>query len=154
MSLVKSLILSRLWYNGHVWVVDAKMIVKLNAVYSRVLRRICGEMRYNVQSSSLTDKEVRVMPSAASTDCLLQRARLRYLHRLHMCKLSPLLAVLQAAPNGHAMPWSALVLEDLSCLYKSVPSVRQVLPHPTAPYNGNCWLRFLKHRKSERFTLS
>ena len=71
MSFVYSLIYSRLLFNAHVWKINPKMISKLNTVRTRVLRTVCGEMRFSATSSSLSDREVRGELGDLSIDCLI-----------------------------------------------------------------------------------
>ena len=104
MSFVQSLIYSRLLFNAHVWEVTPKMIAKLNTVQSRVLRRVCDEMRYSATSSLLLDRDVRGSLNAMSIDCLIQRARLKYIVRVQASKCRPLLALLRSRPNGRPLP--------------------------------------------------
>eukprot|EP00959_Pyramimonas_sp_CCMP1952_P469994 9495917-Pyramimonas_sp.AAC.1 len=68
-----------------------------------------------------------------SIDCLLMRARLRYVRRL-MCNSPPaLLASLAPRVDGKPLPWVKLIVSDLRWLReKSCVPLFWALPDPTA----------------------
>jgi hypothetical protein len=83
--LMESLVLSRLMYCVHTLTMSTKGISKLSAVYMRMLRRINENIRFS-SSCELSDLQVRELCQKPLMDCLLVRARLRYLRRI--CKHS------------------------------------------------------------------
>jgi hypothetical protein len=143
MSFVQSLIYCRLFFNAHVWETTPKMIAKLGTVQSRVLRRVCGEMRYSATSSSLSDRDVRGSLHELSVDCLIQRARLKYILRVHVSKCRPLLALLRSRPGGRPLPWVQQLMQDFCSLYKFVPETRTVLPEPLSSGAAGAWYHFM-----------
>jgi hypothetical protein len=124
------------------------MVAKLNGVQSRVLRRICGEMRYSAVSTSLSDRDVRGSLRAMSIDCLIQRARLKYVARVSSSRCRPLLALLRSRPRGQPLPWTQQVFVDFNALYNFVPDVRASLPKPTLGGALQDWYRFIKLKPS------
>jgi len=95
--LLASLVGSRLMFNAHIVVPSAKYIRTLNPVYMRVLRRICDNCRFGHSENDLL---VRQSADVPSVDCLLLRARLKYLARVCRHKLDTLRALLAAEPKG------------------------------------------------------
>jgi hypothetical protein len=86
-----ALVLSRLFFNAHVVSPSAKYISLLNTTYMRVVRRITNNVRFD--ADNVSDLEVRRLAGQPSVDCLLQRARLKYLARLLSVKPIALLAL-------------------------------------------------------------
>ena len=129
--LLQSLILSRLCNGAHVVVPTTGYIRTLQTMYMRVLRRIFGESRY--QRTQHTDLEVRRKMQQPSIDCLLMRARLRYVKRL-VCNSPPaLLAILASRVGGEQLPWVKLIVSDLRWLREnSCVQLFWTLPDPTA----------------------
>ena len=78
---VRALILSRLLYNVHTLVITPAGLKKLNAVYTRVLRRIVDDPRYSAQVLH-NDREVRVLLDMPSIDALVLQKRLKYYQRM------------------------------------------------------------------------
>ena len=74
-----SLCEARLLFNAHVMVPDVRYISVLKAAYMKVVRRRAGQMRFQ---KPLSDCDVRISMRAPSIDCLLIKARLRYLRRI------------------------------------------------------------------------
>ena len=125
-----SLVLSTLLFNAHVRVLTGRELSILNAVYMRVLRRITDKVRFD--SDTISDYRVRCLACQPSIDCLLQRARLKYLGRLSRSSNKPLLAILSARGNDGGIFLSCVrqIQRDLQELHKSVPDVRRDLPDP------------------------
>ena len=115
------------------------MISQLSKVQSRVLRRICGEMRFSATSSSLTDQEVRESLGALSVDCLLQRARLNYVLRVNVSRCTPLLAILRSRLGGRSLPWVQQILFDFRSLYVFSPELKQSFPDPLSDGAADVW---------------
>ena len=113
----------------------------------RVVRRITGHVRF--EGGGLTDHEVRKVGCFPSIDCLIQRARIRYLARLIRCDHKSLIAILSArsADGDVILPWVRLVRRDLMYLYVQAPSVTEVLPGPEI--EPNKWYGFMIDKPSE-----
>ena len=77
---LQSLLISTLLFNAHIRVLDGRSLDILNSVYMRVVRRIAGHVRF--EAGGLYDLEVRRIAYFCSVDCLIQRARIRYLDGL------------------------------------------------------------------------
>ena len=153
MSFVQTLVYSRLLFNAHVWEVTPKVIAKLNTVQSRILRRVCGEMRYSATSSTLSDRDVRGSLNAMSIDCLIQRARLKYIVRVQASRCRPLLALLRSRPMGKPLPWIQHICDDFNSLYRFVPKVRDVLPGPSTPGAIKAWYHFMQQKPESWYAL-
>eukprot|EP00973_Karenia_brevis_P075128 10436683-Karenia_brevis.AAC.1 len=106
-----SLVLSRLFFNVHILVLKARDLMKLNAVYMGVLRRIADDVRHG--PTCYNDVQVRALLHQPLVDCLLLRARLRYIGRLLRHRPRPLLALLHVRHRAKRLPWVAQVLTDL-----------------------------------------
>ena len=117
MQFVWSLILSRLLYAGHIVVPSVRYIKELNAVYMRVVRRVFGFVRFG---PSETDLEVRQRAKVPGIDCLLCRARLRFLGRLVRRQPPQLIGFLSTRWKGRALPWVELIRSDLERLRSTV----------------------------------
>ncbi|CAK0880854.1 unnamed protein product [Prorocentrum cordatum] len=112
MHAVKARILTKLMFHAHVVTPDAHFARTLNQVYMRVLRRIVDKVRFGPGQG--TDLQVRQSLGAASVDCLAMQARLRYLRRLLLSGRTQLLALLSSKRNGKMMPYTRVVLDDLT----------------------------------------
>ena len=107
-----SLVLSRLLYCVHTLTMSSKGVGKLNAVYMRALRRISGHMRYDAHCE-LNDLQVREQCMQPSIDCLLVRARLRYIKRICSHSTQALYIILCMQHKGKPIPWVAQLKGDL-----------------------------------------
>jgi len=117
MQFVWSLVLSRLLYACHTVVPSVRYVKELNSVYMRVIRRVFGFVRFG---PSEPDLEVRQRAKVPSIDCLLCRARLRFLGRLVRRQPPQLIGFLSVRWNGRALPWVDLVRSDLERLRSTV----------------------------------
>ena len=72
MSLLWSLVLSRLLFNCHTIAPSARFIKILNNAYMKPVRRIAGAVRLGHASTELEARRAAQLPSI---DCLLARAR-------------------------------------------------------------------------------
>ena len=129
-QLAWSLVMSTLLYNVHVWSkFDGRARSMLNTMYNKVWRRVYGKPRHC--RSDITDVGVRVELGVPSLDCYVRRRRLKYLTRVCRLDLPPLMALLQApGQEQQRMPWSRLIISDLSVLYATLPRILGGLPPP------------------------
>ena len=72
-------------------------------LHESVTRRVCVVNRL---------LNVRELMSGPSIDCLLRRAKMRYVSRLVICSPPALCALLGARPGGNLMPRAALFVHD------------------------------------------
>jgi hypothetical protein len=121
-----SLVMSRLLFNVHILVPTNRFVKVLNFVYMRVLRRIAGCVRF---SHCESDYEVRRRLKMPSLQCILAKARLRYMRRIIIRQPQVLLALLAVRCNGRKLPWVSLVIEDMRALRKVV-SICSGMPDP------------------------
>ncbi|CAK0891389.1 unnamed protein product, partial [Prorocentrum cordatum] len=135
--MMQSLILSRLLHNVHILVPTRRFTLTINAVYMRVLRRIAGAPRFG---HTVHDVTVRDRLGRASVDCLMMRARLRYLGRLLRSQPSALLAMLSTRPKDRPLPWAQLLTTDMLKLRELVAPCSH-LPCPTA--GASIWTEFI-----------
>ena len=135
------LIMSKLFYNVHVWSYFSGAPRRaLNVVYMRVWRRIANCPRFNGQAGK--DVEVRKALNVPSIDCYMRKRRLAYLCRLVACDVAPLLGILQIRDSQQVrLPWCRLVLNDLQVLYASLPSKLAALGDPSV--YPDVWMSFL-----------
>ena len=112
-----SLVMSRLPFNLHIIVPTPRFIKTINFVYMRVLRRIAGCIRFKRCESDL---EVRRRLKVPSMECLLARARLRYVRRIVIRKPRTLIALLAVRCKGKPLPSVALFLEDLRAVRSAI----------------------------------
>ena len=126
--LLNALVLSRLLFNVHVVVPNKAFYRVLNDVYMRAVRRLHGQARFG---DGPTDLQVRMDARAPSIDCLVMRARLRYLRRLLVAQPAGMLALLASRPAGHRLPWLSLVAADMQRL-RALVSECASLPCPEA----------------------
>ena len=106
-------------YNVHTLVMTPKAILKLTAVYIRVLRRIAGRCRFQA-AGNVTDSALLKELSKPSMDCLLVRARLRYLRRVCKHSSQALFLLLTLRKGRKPLPWVTQIISDLHLLKKSV----------------------------------
>ena len=133
-----ALVLSRLLFNVHIVVPTARYVKVLNAVYMRVLRRMAGCCNYG--EKTISDIAVRKKLQLPSLDCLLVRARLRYLGRILRRKPPALLALLGSRPKDRQLPWSSLIADDLGIVWRQV-SICAKLPDPM--HGSRDWVAFV-----------
>ena len=144
-NLCKSLILSRLLFNVHVWSqVSPWCLRKLNAVYMRVLRRIANQCRYDACSNK-TDCEVRAMLDLPSIDCIVAKKRVAYLPTFltgASRNLRALLSVRLDPPPGRNLPWVELIDSDLRVLQTSYGAKLTDLGDPNV--SSDRWQLFIR----------
>ncbi len=124
---MQSLIMSRLMYCIHVLTMTTRSIAKLNAVHTRVLRRITGNMRFD-STCEFSDRQVREQCSAPSIDCLLTRARLLYIRRVCRHSSQALYLLLCMRIRGKVIPWIAQLQSDFGILHRSARARGYVIP--------------------------
>ena len=78
---------------------------------------------------TITDIEVRVALKLPSLDCLLTRARLRYLGRILRTQPASLCALLSIRHRARLLGWTALVIKDLKIAWQQV-ALCKALPDP------------------------
>ncbi|CAK0802742.1 unnamed protein product, partial [Prorocentrum cordatum] len=133
---MQNLILSRLLHNVHILVPTRRFTLTIIAVYMRVLRRIAGAPRFGHTAHDVTERD---RLGRASIDCLMMRARLRYLGRLLRSQPSALLATLSTRPKDRPLPWAQLLTTDMLKLRELV-ALCSHLPCPTA--GASTWTEF------------
>jgi len=109
-SFMWTLVLSRLLYNVHIVVPSIPYLRVLGGLYMRVIRKIHGAERYG---PSVTDAELRDQCRAPSIDCIVARARLRYLRRVLCGDHAALRTMLGQRAHGKRLPWVDLVVDDM-----------------------------------------
>ena len=133
-----SLIISRLCFNSHTWTIKDKGLAKLNSTYMRVYRRIHGHCRYKA-NDNIADLAVRRIGGIPSIDCLLRRARLRFLARISRSDHQPLKAILSLTFKGKHLPWVQLVNQDMVAFYQASKDVQDMLPCPGIQLHDDKW---------------
>jgi len=126
LSFVWSLVLSRLLYACHIFVPSVRYLRELSCVYMRAIRRVFSCPRFG---PSETDLEVRRRAKIPSVDCLLCRARLRFLGRILRRQPPQVVAFLSVRHQGKPLPWVTLIREDLRRLRLTV-AICSALPDP------------------------
>lgn len=132
-----SLVMSRLLFNVHIIVPTPRYIKTINSVYMRILRRIGNSMRFQRCEK---DIEVRRRLKAPSIECVLARARLRYVRRVLSHRPKTLMALLNTRVKGNVLPWVGLVIDDMRALRHTV-SLCNVLPDPACSHDD--WASFI-----------
>ena len=128
-----SLIMSRLLYCVHNLTVSPKAIGKLNNVYMRVMRKISGHCRFSV-SDNISDLQVRELCAKPSIDCLLVRARLRYIRRVCRHPAQALFLLLCMRYQSFAIPWVKQLMYDFGKLREYASAHGSSLPPSNAPF--------------------
>ena len=118
LALMQSLVMSRLLFNAHVLVPTRSWIKRIGSVQMRVLRRIFGDPL--VAKPRFSNMRLREQAGWPSVDCLLVRARLKYLRRLLNNRPEELLAVLAWRGRRGPPPWVELIVDDMRCFAQSV----------------------------------
>ena len=119
LSFADALLFSRLFFGAELWhdggVYTATKAT--NAMYMRVLRRVCDESRYGAPDC-LTDLQVRKKLGVMSISCKLRIRRLSYLSQLAENASAPLLAMLSTRDGkGNLLPWCQTIVHDLQYMY-------------------------------------
>jgi hypothetical protein len=144
LSLMTSLILSRLLYNVGTWpTLPLRAYQVLNAVYMRVLRRIVGKMRFS-SSGHDTDHCIRASLGAPSLGILIARRRLMLLASIFRCNSQAVSALLSTTVPGtlHGkLPWVELVITDMIALQRFLNGKIDELGCPVA--NAPLWHAFI-----------
>ena len=130
-NLAKSLVISRLLYNVHVWSeVKGEARNILNGTFMRTWRRVAGDPK--IKERQYSDFEVREMLGIPSLDNMIRKRRLQYLGRLARSKLDALVAILQTVSTQGEMPWVTTIRGDLALLKRHLP---RELGSMSDPYN-------------------
>ena len=96
--------------------------------------------RCNFGDVTVSDLEVRKQLTMPSLDCLVARARLRYLGRIIRSRPASLLAILGSKPAGKSLPWTSLVAQDLRIVWRQVALCGK-LPDPIK--DAAIWVAFI-----------
>ena len=136
MCFLWSLVLSRLLFNAHVQVPTLRYVRTLSSVYMRAIRRVLTGPRFGPDDSDLT---VRRRFKVPSLDCLLRRARMRFLGRIVTRQPPAMLSILGARHKGTATPWVDLVHDDLVHMRSSVALCAGLPP----PCDAEAWYSFI-----------
>jgi len=142
----KSLHDSRLFLNAHVRVLQVRELKVINAEYMRPIRKIEDMCRFD--SWSVSDYTVRCNGGYPSADCVILRARLRYLRRL-LCSSCMPLKVLPSIKdkNGEpALQWPRLIMNDLKFLRSNTHWIAKMLPPPED--DADSWAAFIMNEES------
>ena len=107
-----------------------------SGVYMIVIRRIFTGPRFGPSASDIAVRREFGIPSV---DCLIRRARLRFLGRLVLHQPPSLIALLGARHRGKAPPWVELIVQDLVYMKSSV-GLCSSLPEPGA---ADAWCVFI-----------
>ena len=78
LGFLRSLVLTRLFFNVHICVTSPRDFLADNGVYMRTLRRIAGDPMHSADVQ-FNDFQVRTLHKAPSIDCFIARLRLAYL---------------------------------------------------------------------------
>eukprot|EP00959_Pyramimonas_sp_CCMP1952_P016474 349419-Pyramimonas_sp.AAC.1 len=111
----RSLVVSRLIFNLHIFVVKPKEIRRLNHVYMRGLRRIHGDPRFSA-NTHYRDAELRERMSMPSIDCVLSVARWRYVGRVVRNRPLTLISLLHFRKGEQCLPWVRALQHDAAFL--------------------------------------
>ena len=131
-----TLVMSRLVFNLHVVVPNRRFLIILNDVYLRGHRRMHDACRTGDDCES--DLAFRERTGTPSIDCLLCRARLRYLGRMVRSQPHALVAVLRQRVAGRRPPWIELVVRDMTRMRQSVARCASLPPPDVDP---EAWMR-------------
>ena len=131
-----TLVMSRLVFNLHVVVPSRRFLIILNDVYLRGHRRMHDACRINGDCES--DLAFRVRTGTPSIDCLLCRARLRYLGRMARSHPPALVTLLRQRVNGRRPIWINLIVSDMTRMRQIVARCSS-MPAPDA--DPEVWMR-------------
>jgi hypothetical protein len=144
LSLMRSLILSRVLYSVQTLTMSVAGLRKLNGPYMRVLRSIADQRRFG-QERVVSDVDVRHMVAQPSIDSLVLQRRLAYYPRLAMRQPAALVALLQTACAADRLPWIKQAIDDLDYVYRNVR--RLSLPPPLI--EPHMWVDFMMQEEGE-----
>ena len=124
-------VMSRLFYNVHVWSTFAgKARDILNAVYMRTWRRAVGDLRHG--RTTWTNAQVLHMVGMPKIETFVRRRRLNYFLRLANVKFDALHTLLQQRDKyGKQLPWVQLIVGDLRALKHFFADKLNELPCPS-----------------------
>jgi hypothetical protein len=138
LQLADSLVFSRLFFATETW--DTERVAPLRvleAVQTRVARRIAGTWNYDPETGKaaaaddrVSNEEVRRRLDMPSVQCELRQRRLLYLARVLRSAPASLRALLQTSPGGHTLPWVSLVMADMRALRLHHAAKLEEMPDP------------------------
>ena len=102
----------------------------------RVLRRIAGSCRFSADAEP--NVNVRHKLGAPSIECIFRTKRLLYVARLARTGPRSLKALLSSTSGIIGMPWSQLVLDDLSAIRMAHPARFAEMPCPA--FDSGPWM--------------
>ena len=128
-----TVVMSRLVFNLQVVVPSRRFLIILNDVYIRGHRRMHDACR--IGDGCESDLAFRERTGTPSIDCLLCRARLRYIGRIVRSQPPSLIALLRQRIAGKRPAWVELVVRDMLRMQQTVArcsSLRHPDAHPEA----------------------
>ena len=131
-----TLVMSRLVFNLHVVVPSRRFLIILNDVYLRGHRRMHDACRIDKECES--DLAFRVRTLTPSIDCILCRARLRYLGRIARSHPPSLVTLLRQRVNGRRPAWVELVVSDMTRMRQTVARCASLPPPDSDP---DAWMQ-------------
>ena len=144
LSLMRSLVLSRLLFNVHTLTMSVAGLRKINGPYMRVLRSIAGERRF-CEHNNIPDIEVRRMVGQPSIDSIVLQKRLAYYPKLARRQPTALVALLQTQCSSDRLPWVRQAIGDLDFVYQNVG----VLSLPPPQSEPRVWVEFMLQEEIE-----
>ena len=129
--LCNSLVMSRLMYNIHTLVMTPAATAKLGAVYMRVLRRIAGQSRFK-GTENISDHDLLQTISKPSIDCLVVRARLKYICRVCKHSNQALYILLTICKADKPLPCVAQLKSDFLLLLAAARYHKKAIPAKNA----------------------
>ena len=137
-QLFNSLVMSRLLYNVYTIATTPAFLRQLNDVYMRGMRMMRDCSRFDDTAES--DLCFRLRFRLPSIDCLIARARLRYLGRLVRHLPQTVVSLLAVVTKGKRLSWVVKVLQDLAAC-RALITICSRLP---SPYDDtNAWFEFI-----------
>ena len=131
-----TVVLSRLVFNLHVVVPSRRFLIILNDVYLRCHRRMRDVCRTGDDCE--TDLAFRERTGTPSIDCLLCRARLRYLGRMTRAQPPALVALLRQRVAGRRPAWIELVVRDMARMLELVARCASLPPRKHGGLGATC----------------
>ena len=144
--------ISRLLHNVHTWTINDAGLRRVNGTYMRVYWKIRGQSLFS-DKDNISDVNVRIIGNIPSIDCIMRRARLRFLARIVQSSHSALKATLALSFRGVRLPWVRAVIEDLHSLHCASLAVQASLPSPGIMEHDSVWFDFMLNQREMWITL-
>ena len=130
LSLVHSLLLSRLFYNSQLWCwLNAKDERRLHHAYVNCFRAALGMFNREDSVDRTSDEEILKLAGVPHSSVIVRLSRLRYYRRLIISDQHQLLRYL-CAVSVRAGTWLAQIQNDMAWMAASLPSKLSELPSP------------------------